>query len=253
MIKKSKTKKINGVRKIENAFLNFITLENTQKEIKKLRLKFEIPEDGFSNFNYRDLILANEIIYTPKEWIFHTEKIDLKFKQINLAVKKFAEKMPELNFGISIFRFYLFHNVVPHEVFDWFLETTNVCKLSETSNLSHINNKEIKLIEKENTIYPITVKISPNATQRDIINFISQNWNDIQWLQKKYTNPLNKIGKFKTRNERKREIYDFVYKNRYKYNSKDMLKILYEKYGTALEIDQGLIGKIISLEKERRK
>jgi hypothetical protein len=108
-----------------------------------------------------------------------------------------------------------------------------------------------KLIDSDNTdIYPITLHISPYASERNIIDYIKRLYStEIKPLQQKYRDQKILIGKTRVRNSKTREINDFIYENR-DWATKDLIKYIGEKHRKFF--DHGHIKKIISLENKRR-
>lgn len=113
----------------------------------------------------------------------------------------------------------------------------------------------IKGLEKTSLIkrfkfYPTIIKINSSASQRDIISFIKSNWNIIKAHQKKNENFTQKIKSLRNKNIEKKKRNDFIYQNRH-LPIKNIFKMVSDKFGEVL--DDGHIGKILSLEKKRRK
>ena len=92
--------------------------------------------------------------------------------------------------------------------------------------------------------YPVALYINPEASQRQLKDFISKNWDQIKMHRKKGQGTFGNIRK---RNKQLRN--DFIYENR-------ELPLVQIREKLRLELgeflDDGLIGKIIQLEKKKR-
>ena len=122
---------------------------------------------------------------------------------------------------------------------------TDICILCDNINDPDLNKEDIEH-------YPVSVRISPYASKRDILNYIERFYPYILHLQKDYKDTKIKIGKFKTRKSNIQERNDFIYKNR-NLSRKEIMHLVGDKFGPNAVIDYGYIGKIISMEKKKRK
>lgn len=109
-----------------------------------------------------------------------------------------------------------------------------------------------KITKNDDMVYPIVIKISPYASQRDLIDFIK---NKVVWkhriipLQNKFRDKNIKIGKIKKKNRLIRERNQFIFQNQDK-TGKEIKCLVYEKFGEDLPYEY--IPKIISREKKKR-
>lgn len=92
--------------------------------------------------------------------------------------------------------------------------------------------------------YPVALYINPEATQNQVKDFISKNWDDIKF----YRNKQKRIGG--VRSKRRQKVNDFIYKNKDLPIAKIRSKLADEMNEF---LDDGHISKIIQLEKKRRK
>jgi hypothetical protein len=109
--------------------------------------------------------------------------------------------------------------------------------------------------EVDDNAYPIILRISQYATQRDVLDFIKTKpiWDEIERMQKYYQDKNIKIGKVRTKNKVVQERNDFIYSNRH-LKLKKIAALLHRKYKDNRHIlDEGSIAKIISLETKLRK
>lgn len=111
----------------------------------------------------------------------------------------------------------------------------------------------------EGSGFPVTLHISSFATKRDILDFIEKSYQTkIKPIQEDLVNmfpvPLKNI---RTRNKNIESRDDYIYRNRKK-PYKEISRLVMHKFRDILplnkrNLDQGSIGKIISLEEKRRK
>lgn len=259
-----------------NFFNDFIRKSDVQNFIIKLRKETFIPENGFS-FEKED----EDIIFRESDYfLFYLPRKFFKDYSVNYDAKAAArnrllvESLRFLNkkgidspFINSLFRLYIvFNKTITHYPNDlakddlliledlnhflsWYDENqNNIISYSKSKSgnsrlerlnslYGHLKNKSIK--------YPFVLYINPNASQKQIIDFISRHWNKI----KKHDNDP-KIDLTKNRTKRKQERNDFIYENR----NLPLKKIapLVSKQFPGEYLDEGNIGKIISLENKKR-
>lgn len=93
--------------------------------------------------------------------------------------------------------------------------------------------------------YPVAIYINPEATQNQVKDFISKKWSTIQSYRDKKVNLY--AGK---RQKRRQSVNDFIYEHR----NLSLAKIR-RRLAEEMEefLDDGHIGKILSLEKRKRK
>lgn len=98
--------------------------------------------------------------------------------------------------------------------------------------------------------YPISIKIHPEASQRDVIDFIKANWQAISQLQEDHRDPVQpavKYGRIKV-NQKNQERNQLIYDNK-DLPTNEIRHLLSER---GWFLDDGHIRKIISLEKQKR-
>ena len=115
-------------------------------------------------------------------------------------------------------------------------------------------------INYSDSLFPIALHISIYATKRDIIDFVEKHYADIiQPVQLSIPSEIagNKgLKNIRSRNPIIQQRNDFIYKNRLE-PYKSITKLVREKFKNVLPddktiLDQGAIGKIISVENKRR-
>ena len=109
--------------------------------------------------------------------------------------------------------------------------------------------KEIQ--QADNEIYPLAIRLSPYASERDIIDYVKKNYAfTIAPAQKSYQKSGVPIGKLRKKDQKREERNEFIYQNR-RLTGKELMGLVNDKFGEVL--DYGHIRKIISLENKKRK
>lgn len=108
--------------------------------------------------------------------------------------------------------------------------------------------------DTDDKIFPIGIKISPYATQRDVLDYIKKYYPVLKSLQSKYKENKLFIGKFKARNEKIIIRNKYIYKLR-NFKLKTIGEKLLNKFGDdpIYDLDEGEISNIISVEAKKRK
>jgi hypothetical protein len=226
-------------KKIWAYFEEIIKSDYVQNKIISLRKRHNIPENGFEG--------------TTGEWsIYSDQKVR---KEIWNEFEEICKKY-HLSFSdwLEILQHYLLFNHITREHCDHL--SCNLCLL-----LDQVQEKEEYELEKKEGIYtgflersddfafPIAIRISPYASQRDIVDYVKRMYPAIKKFQERYVDKNIKIGKIKKKDKKIQERNDFIYENRDK-PIKEIRKLLTSK---KIFLDDGHIAKIISLEKQRRK
>lgn len=212
------------------AFLDHITRKDSfQQDIKRLRRKHIIPIEGFP--------LTEDHRIPPDAWerntFYYHDLIDLCQKYQLYIVD-----------GSFILEHYLFYNSLDH----FNTELGNLCIVSDLKS-ELVDPFERETQESMNEHFPLAIRISPYASQRDIIDFVKKAHGLISHFQKSYRKADIKIGKIKTKQKNNMQVADIIWTNRKK--TLVAIQSLLEESG--YHLDQGEIGKIRSLEKQRRK
>lgn len=246
-------KKIQGQEKLKNYLDAFIESDFFQKKIKKLRIKYHIPPMGFDSNaittnNYPDSYL----FHLPKELVLKKQGSSL-LRSINIDVRDIAKHFPVGGEYLkTFFKLYLFYNKKFYFSNYSFLRKSNLCNLvdlrEEFEEYDGAENFYIDLINHRIKEYPIAIMIQPNASQRDIVNYIERNWSDFFIRIMKYRNK-NQLGKIKNKRRKERDL--FIYEHRH-LPRKEIARLVNTKFLNQA-IDYGNVGKIISLERKRRK
>lgn len=227
-----------GRKKMLNYYRTIVRSTEFQELIKEWRSYCGIPKGGLAPL---------------KSWNFKSPS-QLIIQGLYEEVRKEVRLFVECNFLHLLdweepILFYLLFNKEP-EFFN-----TNAQDLVLFSDLVDEKKEPFSSTTQEDDLrmYPLAIKISPYASQRDIISFIKKLYKlEIEPSQIAYRDDSILIGRFKERKEQKRAYYDFIFENR-DLRIKKIAEKAYEKYGRAFPYDQGAISKIRSLEVKRRK
>lgn len=234
-----------------NYYLHIIETEDFKAKIKGLRLKYEIPLGGYKGFKKGQGVPLE--LKWPKEV---DEKTLVSFSN---DIKQLCRDY-NLPYGISwkmSLQQLLFYNDVS-SVADWGGGQLTCMFTDLAVEAMEQISKETQ--KNDNKFFPLAIRFSPYTTQRQITEFIKALWPLIRHCQESYQDSRDKIGKYKTRDPERRKIYEFIYKHR-SLPYQEISNKLGEKFKSGkckelladADIDIGHIGKIISLEKERRK
>jgi hypothetical protein len=224
-----------GAQKMWNYFLDVIKKDYFIKVVDELKTKYNIPKSGFE--------AANESYHFPPN-NFKQER-ELRREIIERICKKYELHYFDYS---EVILSYIYYNIL-RPVYEF-----GSCGLFLVSDVvAEIDDPFGELVQQsDNASYPIAIRISPYASQRDLIDFIKNKgiWqNQIEPLQKRYRQSNIKIGKIKTRKRKIQERNDFIYDQRQK-PLKEIRSILAKQ---KIFLDDGHISKIISLERNRRK
>jgi len=237
--KYAESKDTQGRTKLYNYFVEITKTEPFIKKIKDLRKRYDIPEDGFN---------TKEMIFPPEEWEHRFSGTQKKLKsEIYGMCKEYGLHFLSWSSEIESI---LFYNDGPHLVTD---EGFDVCMFSDLRNeVEEPFGKKIQ--DDDNLLFPLAVRISLFASQRDIIDFVRKNFFLIKGQQEYYLKEMKdfRIGRVKTKKEKVQKRNDFIYQNRH-LPRRNIMELLTDKYGADNTLDVGYIGKIISLERKRRK
>ncbi len=235
--------KTQAFRKLWNATQGLIAKETFQEKIKGLRVKHKIPENGF--------FVSDKVrTHPPKEWVLYESNFSKRLYSM-MTIQKDIEKIcpdgfPKKDF-VSIFEDYLFYNhlfLSPEPNSHNLIYITDL--KTKSDSLGHrLNNNDV-------TTYPVAILISPYAGERDILDFIKRLYKiEIKPIQEKYKKSDSLIGKSRKRNKTKRIRNQFIYENR-RLPYKTISALVGKKFPEH-DVDEGSVGKIISLETKRRK
>lgn len=224
-----KKKKIKGYIKLRNYFIEITKRKDFEEEILKMRKKYKIPIKGMSRENNKEFL----------EWV--NKHHDLYVNDIDTDIRLLAKKFYLPNKPGEIIKAIvecLLHNTPDNpENYQFKSPNSNLFVIEET--------------RKKEDFYPIIIKISPYASQRDIIDFVKTVYTyEILPKQIKRRDKRCLIGKIKSKKPRNQERNSIIFKN--KHLSIKEIKNILKKEGFPL-LGYEEIFKIISIERKRRK
>lgn len=232
--------KFPGSKRVWSYFSDITRKEIFIEAVKDIRKKYDIPKNGFK--------IRNNTYSIPDEWRYvNDERKNEKLKNdISFLCEKIHLNPSSFNNVLETYLFYnefIYLDELPH--LDY-----GLCSISTESDEKFFKednekNNQIFLDEK---FFPILLKISPYASKREILEFINKNFTEIKKLQKPYVNKDIRLGRIQKKKNQERD--DFIYNHKH-LSLKKILKLISERFDEVL--DEGHIGKIISIEKNRRK
>lgn len=253
--KYKKTLNTQGRDKIWNYFLDLIKTEKFQKEIENFRI--EIKQNKEINYiKLNERIRLTAIIYglDCDDWeetltnYIYTNKLEIP-ESIDMCKIITLPELEESFVDEEKEDFDIMESLSENDKEKYLKNKKEILKYK--SPLEHLNIK-MNLLNN----YPIAILINPKASLRDIQDFITKNYDlRVTNLKKAFKNSIlrkNNLGNVKKKNNFIQERNEFIYQNKH-LPSKVIMRMLYEKYGNNFEIDQGYIGKIISMEEKKRK
>lgn len=254
-------KKINqSQQKLINYLDEFVDSDYFQGVILKLRKELGIPKNGLKE-KIEDRSLYNYAFFIPKKLkTNNTSKVNI-LKSINIGLKDIRKKFPLKDASISIlFNLYLFYNkkfynkpsIIPQEID--LCQIVDMLEFTEEYSYPLLEEDGVKFLKNYFNDNPIVLKIHPNMTQRDLVGYIQDHWAIISAYQDRYKNKKLKLGKIRTKNPNIKTRNDYIYKNRNKTRA-EISSLVNLNFPQELSdsIDAGSVGKIISIEKKRRK
>ena len=240
---KKNLQEINAFLKVKNYYLDLINRKDFQDEVKKIRIKYRIPAKGFSKREKH--LFPEPPEYGPKyprRWSnFIKEPIDQFFwMKLFKDEKKLGEKFQIPSSSLNIIDDYVLYNDI--SLID--SDTPTLCMIQDCHDIGMY-----KEIDKEiDASYPIMLRISPYASERDVLDYIKVIYSKkIEPLQEKYAVKESLVGK--TRKKKNKERDDFIYMHCH-LKAQEIKKILPEKWSTTTYNE---INKVIQLQKEKRK
>ncbi|HRH25267.1 MAG TPA: hypothetical protein PLQ20_02945 [Candidatus Paceibacterota bacterium] len=241
-------------QKVLNYLDEFIDSDYFQNEVIRLRKKLGIPSQGLEiskelEENLNKPYPVYNFFQLPKEL---SEKSYLK--DLNLAMKNIGKKIKIYDLDINYFlRAYILYNKKILNIIND-LTDADLAQVQDFYELLYDYPSEFTVDKIRNLFeyYPIVIKIHPSMTQRDLVDYVRNRWEYIEYLLGKHKNKDSKLGKVKRKKTTIRERNAYIWENR-NLPRKRIMGLLYDKYGPDTNIDYAYIGKIISLEKKRRK
>lgn len=233
--------------------------EYFQNRVKEIRKEYKIPNTGLKMSKEVEEELNKQIhhyFHLPEELKTKDRNI---LKEINLYIRDICKKLTIENLDLMFFfRIYILYNKKIYTIINGKLSFVDLCQTQDMIDFATFfgadlpEDKHTEHLKRNFEYYPIIIKLHPSVSQRDLVGYIKDNWDSIEYSLSQYKDENSKIGKVKKKKLGIKERNDFIYENRH-LSSREIMGMLYKKYGFNFEMDQAYIGKIISMEKKRRK
>ncbi len=257
-----KKRRGSGFKKIESYYEELVRSKFLEKKCNFIRLMSQIPESGYK---YKNKPADGDIhwmypVAIPKKWAGYRDN------NLGIRVATYIYQLQEeLQLAGPVWQIIitncLFFDRLPNPQF-LKITSLDLCGVGDAkkrfySYLDALESNDQDLInrvglemEEELRFFPVSLKISPYASKRDILDFIGRNFDHIKNLQDEYRKPHVELGKIKKKGKKTSDRNDFIYKIHWNKPLKDVANEVYKKFNQHLDV--GHIGKIISLETERR-
>ena len=251
-------------------FQKWFETEGIEAKVLELREQIGIPPEGIP-ITDEDLKQIGSLTLTPQNLPFTERgKVIMCLRGCFAATREFLEGQPLLDnmYFKHVLRSYIFFNKF---LFDDVraslpitLRLTNLCDLNDAKeNLEeYLGTKEEEFDDPEmsemyigsqrslTNLFPIALNIHPEASQRDIIDFIKKNWSYIKALQKRRKKENTRVLHSRTKiNESIKERNELINKwHKEGRSTKDIRKKLANRKQF---LDDGHILKIISMARKK--
>lgn len=236
-----------SMQKIMNYLLDYVESEDFQLQIKNLRKKVGIPEEGLPyTLSDKDTFRARSLFYMP-EGVTQAQA-----KRANLGLREITKDFPVRELDITIgFRMYFFHNQIFMDNFEDGIFFSNLCKIvdlrGDFQEYAPIYEERMENLIKH---YPVAILLRPETSQRDVVEYVKRAWDYLESMKEPYLDPHTRVGKTRKKNPKIKARNDFIYENR-ALPRKEIASMVAKKFGDFM--DHGSVGKIVSLETKRRK
>ena len=228
--------KSKGFQKMWNYFIEITKTDYFVNFIKDTRAKYGIPAKGFGPDD------DNSFYIPPKGF---NKLPELHTDIVEKVCKKF--KLHYFDY-LDVVELYVLYDILQP------LADANSCGLFRISDV--VNEKEDPFGElfqqSDDMAYPVAIRISPYASQRDLVDFIKNKAvkKIILSYQDKYRVKDIRIGKVRSKKDNIQRRNEFIYQNK-GLPRKQIMRMVTDKFKETL--DYGHIGKIVSLEIKKRK
>lgn len=229
-------------KKLQNYFLDILRTNAFQREVAAFRVKYGIPEGGFRESEEHLMFQGFQAV--PKRWEYALNHPSSFWENLlrdeRLLCQKFHIPMGNETFVSE----YLMYNVVSTDTLQ------GICSVEEAKFFGGNQKSNIE----SNGDYPVLIRISPYASQRDILDYIKAVYtSQIEPLQKKYRDADVGLGRSKTKDVAVQERNNFIYDHRH-LSLNETKKLLREKSWFGKDIlGQSEIASIRSIEAKKRR
>lgn len=223
-----------------------------QAEIRKIRKKLGIPATGYPMSKDDEEALRERgfgALRTPST-------IDKKIaREARIALREVVDAFPISSVFISHgFFLYLIHNKFFLQVFDEGLFLNSICKLVDmrdklvwTEGVPEVFREQMENLADT---HPIAIFIRPEASQRDMTEYIREMRPYIEAYKQRYADEDSKVGKIRKKNTRVQKRNALIYENR-NLSSKEIMQLVHDEFNEVL--DYTYISKIIASRKRKEK
>ncbi|MBI4086442.1 hypothetical protein HY416_00455 [Candidatus Kaiserbacteria bacterium] len=243
-------------------FEEFIRRKEVADFIKKYRAYLNLPPSGLSltKEDERELkegVLPHLYIPTRAREAYPKDEKEKPFRVVNTCLAFTGQQGVKLwSVGLMLLHYLFFNRITAIPVNFLGTNRDDLLRLEYLPDeLLWFDNEDHFLLkcmyehfDEVSKTHPVVLYINPEVSQRQIQDFLAKNWAEIEQYRKDVKSPITGPRK---KNKRTQERNDFIYEHR-QLPRKEIMHLLYDKYGAELDIDYGYIGKIISLEKKRR-
>lgn len=252
---KSKQKQVKipkSISKIMAYFRHVVNSDDFQKDILDSRKRFAIPEDGLEieipNFDYSWAHIGQEQMHALS--MVPDGLAESLWESARGICKKYGFHH-EMMWGLIVENYIIFNKLPKidslhtHSVFD-------MCEIEDTLRIEREidDPKYPREFSDKNQQFPISLRISAYASKRDILKFIEREYREVEKIQVGYMLPAIKLGEIRPKRNHDRDEYIYEM-SRKKMPYKKIASLVFDNFSEI--VDEGNIGKIISIEKKRRK
>jgi hypothetical protein len=229
------TRKTAAFKKIDAYILDLSRNKDFLQRVRKIREDVGIPTNGFDY---------------PKS-IKEFKRIEKKFNYNEKYVKEVTDlacHCEAIAFPQFLDSFVLFGNT--KAVLDYMHTMLSVIEIADINSIFY---GELTDSLKDRTdglrlssiTHPIGILIHPYMTQRDLVDAIKKLYKlQIEPIQKRYQKDKIMLGKARKKSNWAEERNKFIYENRIGKTKKEIISLVYEKFGGNL-MDETYINKII--------
>lgn len=237
--------------KIRIVLDRFIDSDYFQVAVRKLRSDHGIPQVGLARKGDRDQAFKQILFHPPKELKGGREAFREIRKNIHLITEKVLLQFLELD---GLLLYYLFYNERYYSQLESLLSVALVRAVDihrDAQEYVSVPETYWSLRGESVPIRPIALEIHPQASQRDILEYIKRHWLDIEAMQASYLHNGVQFHKTRMRKKSTNKRDQIIWENR-RLPIKNIKKLLAER-GEDSSLDARHITRLIALEKERRK
>ncbi len=228
-----------GHAKIFNFFQHIIRKEEFLSDVQRVRKQFRIPSEGL---DFDPELLQGSFSFPSHLKLTVSQKENFLALMTWLAEKNRMGVME--NFKIPLAYFVLYDTVVLPEYYD-------LCAIQNMRSDKDEPVRRYGEILYSDKTHPIALRISPNASQRDILDYVQYNYKtQIKPLQRLYKEKTSELGEKRKKKSESLFVADFIWEYR-TLPAKKIMELLADKH--KIYRDMGEIDKIKSLERKNRK